>query len=586
MGSVERDAVDDLLEILSLFPGEKPDFDALARLRAATEALRVEGRFFAAGYGLARGVHLVWGDTAAMDECVRQAFSDFEHAVAEPGDVFDAIAALTSWTTLVWGRYIEEQSAREADMVLDQLLAQRMIHLADAANAEQERCGYLIHGLHLSTDFRSGWQVEFPAEEVNRGLTRYTRDSVTLAIPSAFQLLVRAGDYQAAREVAERCPLAFTTFGLLGWQAAVAGFTEPEHAVKHFREAATHFAGDVEPTELPAGGWSSINIHLWAKYFQARAHVAEVIRTPERAAALIRRASESLSGTESGWVNPQVTCFRVVLGVLDSLFAGSHEEVTFKTRQELMLAARLSGVDESNRQSLHFLDEIATAYEELRVDPSKALVSGRLRDALETLGRIPLFGEDIANAVAPFVGDRAHSALQGQQFTWIYRTLERIADEDILRRVLLRLFQASVPYYAQVRHGPIEYGKDLAVLGNADGEARLTLYTVKAGDIAKRTWRDATQQLEEAFQVPLPEVQLPIEPATREVVLVFNGHLNTYVEPVAEGWLEEQVRDHGRRIRLMHLDEIVSWIVRDRLTTELRKALSELGVPIVDDQPG
>ena len=76
--------------------------------------------------------------------------------------------------------------------------------------------------------------------------------------------------------------------------------------------------------------------------------------------------------------------------------------------------------------------------------------------------------------------------------------------------------------------------------------------------------------------------RIAYQDAAVDVVLAFNGHLNPYVEPVARGWLDEQERAHARPIRLMHLDELVSWIIDARLINELRAACIEFGVPIVD----
>jgi hypothetical protein len=353
--------------------------------------------------------------------------------------------------------------------------------------------------------------------------------------------------------------------------------------VEHFTEAADHFARDTyDDRHASPEGWSSINVDLWAKYFRARAAVAAITRDPSRAAELVDEAHQVLQGTESGWVNPQVTCFRVVIDVLNNLFAQAAGDLSSRAREHLVLAARVSGLDESSEQAFVFLDEIASAYEELRTEPSAALVSGRLAGALQVLGRIPLVGDAVAAAIAPAVGERAHRALLGQELTWIHRTLESIGDEHVLRRVLLRLLQASPPLYVQLRHGPIEYGKDIAVLIEDEGEVVLTMYAVKAGDISKGAWPAAQQQLEEIFLVPMPDVQLPVAPTGREAVLAFNGHLNPYVEPVAQGWLHEQERVHGRRIRIMHLDDLVSWIIDARLVNELRAACTEYGVPIVD----
>jgi hypothetical protein len=148
--------------------------------------------------------------------------------------------------------------------------------------------------------------------------------------------------------------------------------------------------------------------------------------------------------------------------------------------------------------------------------------------------------------------------------------------------LLLRLHQATLPAYAQIRHGPIEYGKDLVVLTQERGEVVLRMYQAKIGDITRPTWRAAQPELEEIFQVDLSALQLPLEPTVREGVLVFNGHVNPHTEPVVEGWLEEQRRDHGRSYELMNLDALVNWIFSQNLLNELRAALREVGMAVVE----
>ena len=59
------------------------------------------------------------------------------------------------------------------------------------------------------------------------------------------------------------------------------------------------------------------------------------------------------------------------------------------------------------------------------------------------------------------------------------------------------------------------------------------------------------------FLVPISEFQLPVSPQRTEGRGVTNGHANTYVEPVMEGWFEEQRKVHGRDIAFMHIDKLV-----------------------------
>src|SRR5262249_20409065 len=156
--------------------------------------------------------------------------------------------------------------------------------------------------------------------------------------------------------------------------------------------------------------------------------------------------------------------------------------------------------------------------------------------------------------------------------------LAAITNETSLRVVLLRLLQAELPLYAQLRHGPIEYGKDIAVLLENEGLVTLRHYQVKCGDINLKKWRESKDELEEIFLVPLNNFQLPAPPQRIEGILVTNGHANPFAEPAMEGWFKEQREQRGREVTFMHLDELVDWIVEHRLFNELRVALDEQGI--------
>jgi hypothetical protein len=570
-----------------LHSATRPDYATVERLRAIAAGWHEASQHFYAGYALHEAVNFAWGDGHTLDACVTDALSEFETAVARTAATdLEGIASLRMWTTELGMNYrgADPLAVRDAIRGLREELAQRLLELAEEATEDEARAGFLVRGFHLETDFGGTWRPEFPEFEVDSGQIAFGVGSLVLNIESAFRTLVRVGDYFAADSVARRCPEAFTAYGLRGWRAAVAGFLNPEQAVERFSEAADEFAQDThdEATFQVTGHWSSINVDLWANYFRARASVAEIVRTPGRAAELLQDASAVLEGTESGWVNPQVSCFRIVVGALDNIFSGDLDTAAAaQARETLFREARFSGLDEDDRLAVEFLDTAAEAFTEIRLAPAAAMVSGRLPAALEALGRIPLIGSDVASAIRPAVGERAHTQLLGQQRTWIYRTLESIKDENILQRLLLRLMQGQLPRYAQIRHGPIEYGKDIVALIQIDERHILEMYQVKAGNLTKASWPKARDELEEMFQVEVNDVQLPAEPEHREGILIFNGHLSAYVEPVVQGWLKEQREDHRRSFRIMHLDEIVTWIVRGGLVNELRQALAELDVPVL-----
>jgi hypothetical protein len=81
----------------------------------------------------------------------------------------------------------------------------------------------------------------------------------------------------------------------------------------------------------------------------------------------------------------------------------------------------------------------------------------------------------------------------------MHRSLGGITDEAQFRLILLRLLQNGLPIYAQVRHGPLEYGKDIVALLEIDGEIVLRQYQVKCGDIDRKKWRESKDEMETMF---------------------------------------------------------------------------------------
>jgi hypothetical protein len=411
-----------------------PDYETVERLRAIATGWREASQHFYAGYVLHEAVHFAWGDGQAVDVCVSDAIGEFETAVRRTAVTdLEGIAALRMWTSELGMNYlgVDPLAVRDAVRALNEELAQRLLALAAETEEERARAGLLVRGFRLATEYRGRWDPEFVESEIDSGVIQYSVGSLVLNISSAFHIFVRGGDYLAADSIVQTCPEAFTSYGLRGWRAAVAGFLHPEQAVDRFTEAADEFARDTYDEEMAtqSGNWSSINIDLWAKYFRARAAVAEIVRTPERATELLRSASAALTGTESGWVNPQVTCFRIVVNSLDQIFDGDIDVATAQAKETLLRNARFSGFDEDDRLAVEFLDAAAKAFTEVQLAPATAMVSGRLPAALEALGRITLIGNEVASAIRPAVGQRAHTQLLGQERTWIYRTIESIKDE-------------------------------------------------------------------------------------------------------------------------------------------------------------
>lgn len=391
------------------------------------------------------------------------------------------------------------------------------------------------------------------------------------------------GEWQAAHEIVNLRRDAFTTPGLRGWRAVTAAHASPAEAVSRLDEAADAFETDAMPAgeeEMArrGGNWSGINQQLWAKYFRARARLVESIRTPENVKDLLDQAAGALAGTESGWHSGEVSRFHVLIKVLSKLLSNPLSLDAEEARREYQLEIRMSGESEEDRLALTFISEAADGFRGFATDPRSEMTRNRLGNALVALAKIPAVGPEVIEAVRPEIGANALHISYGLVRSWMHRSLGGITDEARFRMVLLRLLQSGLPLYAQVRHGPLEYGKDIVVLVETAGVAVLRHYQVKCGDIGKIKWRESKNEMEEMFQVPLTSFQLPVVPQQIEGVLITNGHANPYVEPVIDGWLQEQRDTHRRVVEFMHLDALVDWITKDRLVNELRAALREQGI--------
>jgi hypothetical protein len=566
-------------------PGQyRPDLIAVNDLHSIADAWIAQGQYFSAGYALYRAIDFAWGDMDAITKCFFAALDAFADG-AESTSKLSRLGCLWMWRVVLDQNYVglEASNVGVATRALDTELAQLLLELGEATDDANTRAAYLVRGFHLTTDWEGTWTPEFPDFEIRGTGIGWSPESVRLTVQSAFHKFVSMSDYAAADQVALSCPDAFASPGLRGWRAAVRGSLNPDQAVERFREAATEFLSDVHDGALqPFESWSSINVDLWATYFEARALVAEMARTPGRAGELVHDARDVLGPPRSGWSSAQVRSFRMILYVLDELFSGPDPDSAAIEARRAIQHESTYVWDESHELTIAFFDSVAEAFDEIRREPSLAWTSGRLLSVLAALGRIPLIGEAIAGTVGPAIGGSANALLNRLDNTWITRTIESIRDEEKLQRVLLRLFEALVPLYAQIRHGTHEYGKDIVVLRRSGSGAVLEMYQVKVGDITLPAWRSISHQLEEMFLVDVPSPQLPAEPDMRIGILIFNGHFNEPAERAAEGWLRVQRQYRERTFRFMHINVMVDWILRNGLMSALRRALDEFGILIIN----
>jgi hypothetical protein len=557
-----------------IMPGDR---EALDHLRRAAEVWRRQDNHLAAGFAMTAAIHGAWGDGELVDSCAAAALSDFDRCIAtRPRDSLESLLAL-------YKSYIELTRYAPVGEYRWPELGNRLLSLGDRPGAD----GFLVRGFLVEGDLAGEWTASVPQEEVLPGSMWWGGSRVRVSFPSALHVLVRIPDYQGAMETIRRCPDAFTTPGLRGWRAAVQGFIRPAEAPERFAEAAAAFSEDkFEPGRRSS--WSSANVDLWAKYFRARVALARVPREPGRVAELLREATSALTGTESGWVNGHVSRLRILAQSLSQLFGDGPGLTPHKARDQFVRELQWTGRHDDDEVSLRFFNLVSESFEGFRNNPAEEMTTGRLRDAIEALGRVSLLGPGVSAAVSPALGRRAFREALGPDRTWVHRALEGIKDEAVFRRLLMRLLQASPtpPAYGHVRHGPLEHGKDVVVVLDEGGRRTLRMYQAKCGDITTRVWREAKDELDEVFDVPLPEFQVRGEVHEREGILICNGHANPHAEPAMLGWFERQARDHGRAYRFMHLDDVAGWIDQQRLYGTFRGACAELGLSTSPAAPG
>jgi hypothetical protein len=223
-----------------------------------------------------------------------------------------------------------------------------------------------------------------------------------------------------------------------------------------------------------------------------------------------------------------------------------------------------------------FLTVAATTLEEFSRDPVHAIASGLIASTLEALPRYPLIGSEVVAAVGGAAVEHALSIMRGIDHSWAFRALEAIQDERALQKVFLLTFQSALPLYAQIRHGPLEYGKDVVILTDEDGHRVLRMFQFKCGDIDVRSWREVKPQLEEIFLHPLETVNITERIDERIGILVCNGHAKPDADARMVAWFERERVSHGHRYEFLSLDKMASWIIKQRLYGALRTALANV----------
>jgi hypothetical protein len=549
----------------------EPDAAAVGVLEEAASRFRRAGRTFEAAYITERAAQRAIGSPRRILDLVQTALADY--AVCwDPPDICgpEALAALTRSIDLhrhwIWPR--DDQRFRVRARALLQDLASRLVRCSIDG---PDRAGYLVHGLVIEESFTGDWALRFSRDGVDATLASNVA-LVRIEVPAAFQCYLRLADYVGAQRVVELCPEAFTSASLLGWRAVVRGHVWPEAAVEAFEEAAHHFHSDSMRAGAP-------DRDCWAYYFQARSLLAAASRDPIRAADLLLQASEALPYSPGGTLPPEVSRLATLLLALSSVAARGTPSAARAVRHQYLVEAR--GGDDGGEDPTHkaLVRLVADALEPLAADPVREMSGGRVLHAMQALRRLPHLPEsDTSPPIKPAINLKAPDMHMGPICTGLHRAIAGVFDQVALERLLLRILQAWAPMHAQVVHGPVQRGRDVAVLFRIDGEHVLRQYRVRAGDAGIVGWPQVRSELEELFRVPIDDLQAPPGARVRKVgTLVLNGRVAGDVRSEVAAWAGHQRRAYRPEAEVIDLDDWVDWIVGARLVNDLKAALRELG---------
>lgn len=529
--------------------------------------------WYGAGHAFDEAVICAWGATDRMLTHTQHAISAYQRAIE-----LCSRCQPEAWLAMDALSRVGQGAFRLPATTVDALLQELAARIQACVSGDPAADVFMIRGVIVETDFEKRFELIAPEFDGHSGHRRGNQ----LHLTSPFRSCVLRSDYVGAVSLAQAWPAAFTTPFLKGWRIAAAGFLNSETAPEQFAEAADIFASDVPPEPgsfPPEGVWTAENFGLWANYFRARSLVARAIRDPKSVRELIPEAASTFPPNRSGFQNATATRWAVLIDTLAHLLQSDDPDEIVTTRRGFAKELSLLGTVPSDDLLDRFLVLSAQSLQGFREDPEQEIVQGTLRDALALLDRMPVAGADLARVVGREIGRNVLRITQGPVVTWMHRALERIEDERDLQRVLLRLFQASSPSYAQVVHGPIEYGKDLIVIAD-DGDGLLgRLIQVKVGDLSLTKWRVARIEMQELFEVDLGRLPPGAPTPTRyEGILLCTGHAAPMAAPAIDAWMSQQRSVFGRHVEFWHLDRVVEWIQKERLFNELRLALAEVGV--------
>ena len=86
----------------------------------------------------------------------------------------------------------------------------------------------------------------------------------------------------------------------------------------------------------------------------------------------------------------------------------------------------------------------------------------------------------MASAISPVVGEHTFAGFFSKNQSWMHRTIASISkDVSGFSRLSFCVFCRAASLLMQICHGPLEYGKDIAVLVEDNNEIILQMYQVR-----------------------------------------------------------------------------------------------------------
>lgn len=503
------------------------------------------------------------GSPRRIYDLVQAALADYALCWVPQNAQGPAALAALSRSAALYRHWIWPRDDQRIRVRADQLLLELAGRLDAASNDALNRAGYLVRGLVVESSVPGDWSVGTRSEAMDWSAPS---TSMRIAIPSAFDCHLRLADYVGAQRLVERCPELFDSASLLGWKAVVRAHVWPESAADAFEEAADHFHSD-----------SPDGVSQWPSYFRALSKLAAARGDPARVVDHLVTASKTLPYTNSELLPSESSRLAALLRALSSAAAAGTSAAS-EARQELLddAIARAENGEDPTREALTRL--VAESLEAFGVDPSGEMSGRRLAPAMEALRRLPHVPEaEMPHRIGPAINLRVHDMPLRSISTGLHKALADVAGRERYERLLFRIVQAWAPMHADVVHGPIRSGRNVALLLRHDGALVLRLFRASAGGSPDADWSEVRSETEEIFRSPLTGLPPMSGPARRVGTLVLNRRLAEDVRSQLAAWAGRLRRSFGPEAEVMDLDDCVDWIVRDRLVNDLRAALAEPG---------